>query len=255
MIFIMSPSKTFHENIKSQEFNIDNILFPDKTKNLVKIIKEYSAEELAEIMKISKELSEINYNRYKELRHEGQGYRAIDYFYGEAFKELDAKSLKKESIDFAQRHMAILCGLYGIIRPLDIIMPYRLDVTCKLNINNSSLYSFWSESVTNHIMGKIGSTPGEKVLVNLSSSEYSNMLNLKTVREKYKIVNIIFKEETENGYKIIGTYAKKARGKLARHILDNKIDNVLEIKSFNSYGYLFTPELSNEDTIVFTRKR
>lgn len=255
MITIMSPTKTFREIEESKTFQIESLMFGGETRELIEKLNQYTKEELGMLMKMSDSLAEINSKRNKYFHEEVYGaYPAILYYYGEAFKELDATTLPEESIAFAEQHLKILSGLYGILTPLNIIKEYRLEMATKLETDTAKdLYTYWRQKVTEHLMEQLSQTTGDPILLNVASDEYAKVIDWKKINEQYKSITIVFKEQKGDTYKVIGTYAKKARGKFIRHILEQKIDTLEDIKSFDQEGYLFNPDLSNQSTITFTR--
>lgn len=255
MLIIMSPTKTFREIEEGKTFISSKLSFKEEIEELVTLLQGYTIEGLGKLMKTSDSISEVNYKRYQYFNEEVfKAYPAILYFYGEAFKSLEANTLSEAHLEFAEKHLRILSGLYGSLAPLDVIKEYRLEMGSKiLNSRGKDLYSYWKEKLTKHIMKELEVTTGDKVLLNVASEEYSKVLNLKEVEEVYSVINIIFKEKREEGYKVVGTYAKKARGKLIRYVLENEINQVERIKEFNIDGYVFNEELSDEKNIVFSR--
>lgn len=254
MITIMSPTKTFNDNTCPLKFNMDAMTFKDEIKELIAILKQYDVSEIMDIMKVSKELGEATYRKYDIFEKDLNGYKAIYYFYGEAFKGLDALTLDEKDIEFGNEHLLILSGLYGVLKPLDVMKPYRLEMGTKLKAaNEKDLYSYWRKRLTSYMLKSLEDTSGEKVLINLASDEYSKALDLKHINENYNVITIGFKENRDGKYKIIGTYAKKARGIMTRYILKNKINNVEEIKGFDEEGYKFSEEQSDDRNLIFIR--
>lgn len=251
----MSPTKTFRNEYKYRELKGSELIFSEESSELINMLKRYSEEELSKLMKMSLELSKLNYNRINEF-HSGKlkEQYAIDFFYGEAFKGLDSEKLSDNDVMYAQETLRILSGLYGSIRPLDIIKEYRLEMGTKFkNENYKDLYSFWKEKLTANIMECIEKSSGEKILINLASDEYSKALDLKKINLEYGIVDVIFKENKDGEFKVVGTYTKKARGLMVRYIIQNRIETVEKIKEFNEEGYKLNKEISNEKELVFTR--
>ena len=254
MIIIMSPTKTFKDNLSARQFNIESMIFPKEIKELVTILKSYDIPEIMDIMKVSKALGEATYEKYESFERDTRGWEAIYYFYGEAFKGLDAATLNKDDLAFCNDKLLILSGLYGILKPLDIMKPYRLEMGTKLdNPFGRDLYGYWKKRLTDYVKESLEKTSGEKVLVNLASDEYSKSLDLNHINGLYKVVTIGFKENKDGKYKTIGTYAKKARGIMVRYILKNRIDSVDGIKGFNEEGYRFSEEQSDNENLIFIR--
>ncbi|MGL6174382.1 MAG: YaaA family protein [Cellulosilyticaceae bacterium] len=255
MLTIMSPTKTFREIEENKPFKIDKLVFNKEVRILIDELKKYNEEELAKLMKMSETLAEINCKRNKYFDEEIYGaYPAIYYYYGEAFKELEAETLDEESIYFAQDHLRILSGLYGIVSPLDIIKAYRLEMATKLKTSDTKdLYTYWKDKLTDYLIYEISQTTGEPILINLASDEYAKAIDWKKLNQQFRSVTVVFKEKKGDTYKVVGTYAKKARGKFMRYMLENQINTLEEIKQFNQDGYQFNPDLSSLQTITFTR--
>lgn len=254
MITIMSPTKTFNDNTCPLKFNMESMTFKDEINELIHILKQFDISEIMDIMKVSKELGEATYKKYDMFEKDPNGYEAIYYFYGEAFKGLDALTLDKKDIAFGEEHLFILSGLYGVLKPLDIMKPYRLEMGTKLKtVHEKDLYGYWRKRITSYMMKSLEETSGEKALINLASDEYGKALDLKYINENYKVITIGFKENRDGKYKTVGTYAKKARGIMTRYILKNKIDTVEEIKNFNEEGYKFSEDQSDDRNLIFIR--
>lgn len=255
MITIMSPTKTFREVEEGVTFDFNHLTFSSETKVLVELLRKYTAEELETFMKVSKSIGEVNYKRYKYFNEDiFKAYPAILYFYGEAFKGLEATKLSKGSLEFAKENLRILSGLYGVLTPLDVIKGYRLEMGSKLpNTKGKDLYSYWKDKLTQYMVNALEATSGDKILLNVASDEYSKAIDLKKLNEKFKVITVVFKEQRNDQYKVIGTYAKKARGKLVKYILEHRVDTLGDVKKFDEEGYVFNPDLSNEENIVFTR--
>ena len=255
MITIISPAKTFREDFIDLKIDNSELIFHKKTKEIIEILKNYTIDELATLMNMSLNLAKTNYYRYEKFYDENvKEMYGILAFNGELYKGLGADNLKGEDIDFSQDNLRILSGLYGIIRPLDKIKEYRLEMGTKLKNNLAdNLYGYWRESLTEYIIDDIGKSSGDKILINLASSEYSKALNLKEINSKFKVINIDFKENKNGKLKSISMYSKKARGKMTRYIIQNKIDKLNEIKKFNEDEYVLNIDLSNDENLIFTR--
>lgn len=221
-------------------------LFPSQTKALVEVLKDYSSEDLQKLMKLSENLSVLNVERYA-------GWGGVDpcpailSFFGDVYKGLKAQDFTEKDLVFAQDHVAIFSGLYGVIRPLDGIAPYRLEMGTKLeNPAGKDLYAFWSEAVTNYL-----NQLDTDVLINLASNEYSSVIDRKKLEKT--MVDIVFKEQKGDTYKIIAIYAKKARGMFARYVVKNRCKNIDQLKRFIGGGYRYEASLSNPEQMVFVR--
>ena len=255
MLMILSPAKTF-KNIDSEPLNLsDDLRFAAKTKVLIEQLQAYSVTELAHIMKMSEALGEVNAQRFIEFYDKKQqGMYAIHAFEGEAYKGLDSLTLDSEALEFSKQSFRILSGLYGVLRPFDVMNPYRLEMGLSWSgEHGKDLYQYWKDDLTAYFLTELGQTTGDQVLLNLASKEYSKALNFKQIEKSYPVITVEFKEKKGDAYKVVGMYAKRARGQMARYILMNQIHEVEKIKAFNVGGYTFNLELSTEKTWIFTR--
>ena len=256
MITIISPTTTmnFDKNIKINKFS--DPLFSQEVDYLMNILKALSLNEISELMNLSNELSTLNFDRYLKFKNKNNPTcQSILAFDGEVFSCMDASKFSDIEFEFANEHLRILSGLYGILRPLDMIEPYRLEMKSKLsNKYGKDLYKFWKNKITNYIMSELDNQQNP-TLINLASSEYLKCIDLKLIREKYNFVDIAFKEynPTKETYVVKGLYAKKARGYMVSYIIKNKIDNIDSLKEFNLEGYSFNSELSTDEVFIFTR--
>ncbi|WP_432666326.1 YaaA family protein [Wukongibacter baidiensis] len=237
MKIIIAPSKT-QDFTHITSHNLSEPIFKDKADNLVKEIKKLTKEEMAKKFKVKGKLLEQTYESYHNYEQAEAGAAILSYI-GEVFKQLDIDCYTKEDFVFLQQHLFILSALYGALRPSDRIKPYRLDM--KINIlNDESLYSYWQDDVTRIF-------EGEELIVNLASNEFSKIV-------KKPMTTIVFKEKSSDGkYKTIGTYAKKARGRMLDYIIKNRVEDIPSLKEFNVDGYVLNEGLSKKDTLVFTR--
>jgi cytoplasmic iron level regulating protein YaaA (DUF328/UPF0246 family) len=165
---------------------------------------------------------------------------------------LDASSLQQDDLEFAQKHLRILSGLYGLLRPLDLMQAYRLEMGTKLeNPRGKSLYEYWGSSITDELNSSFGAASNSHILVNLASNEYFSSIKKKVLNAT--IITPHFKDEKNGKYKIISFYAKKARGLMARYIIENRVSEVSELKRFNSAGYIFDEQESSATDLIFKR--
>lgn len=257
MLIIISPAKTFDfskENIAG--FN-NEIKFKEETKELIDILRCYSKDELASLMKMSEKLAEENFERYQKFyTDEIKSKEAILAFDGAVFKGINVSEFNRDNLMFINNNLRILSGLYGVIKPLDKIKEYRLEMSTKLeNPSGKTLYKYWGNKLTNCILEEIKNSSGESILINLASNEYSKALNLKEINKEYKVLNIEFKELRENEYKVVGTYAKRARGLMVNFIVKNEIKSIDEIRFFEEEGYKLNEILSSENELIFTRDK
>lgn len=254
MITIISPAKTlnFEKHIKTSLYS--EPLFMEEVVELIGELKKYSPPELAKLMKISDKLSVLNVDRYIKWEQEHNlknSRQSVLTFSGNVYRGLRADEFNDGQLKFCQKHLRILSGLYGTLRPLDLIQPYRLEMGIKLkNPKGKDLYEYWRDKLTSYFNEEL-SFHDNPILINLASKEYSSVLDINNF--KGKIIDIVFKEYKNGTYKIISTNAKKARGLMTRYIIENKIDSLELLKEFNEDGYNYREELSTESLILFTR--
>ena len=237
-----SSEKTFLENSTS--------VFSEKSKIIMNELSSYSALQLSKLMKISSNLGILNKERNDNWKFpfpKNESKQALLSFKGEVYQNMKIDTFNKSDSEFANNRLRILSGLYGILKPSDLILPYRLEMGTKLKIgDNSNLYDFWRESVTGHLLNEIKE---DKFLVNLASDEYFKVINKKQI--PIPIVTPIFKDMKNGKSKVISFYAKRARGEMCNYIIKNKISSIDEIKRFDNLNYIFTEE--NNGNLVFTR--
>jgi cytoplasmic iron level regulating protein YaaA (DUF328/UPF0246 family) len=254
MIVILSPAKTLNFKTDSPIQKYSKPLFIKQAEKLVDVLKNYSPSNLMELMGISNGLAELNYLRFQRWEPEHRtdnSKQAIFAFNGEVYNGLQANTLDTEQLLFAQKHIRLLSGLYGVLCPLDLIQPYRLEMGTHLSFSNyKNLYQFWNGTINNFLNNEID-THKSKTIINLASYEYAKSVRLKAINGK--VVTPVFKEYKRNQYQVITVYAKKARGLMTRFIIENKIESPANIKHFDIEGYAFTESLSNESEWVFTR--
>ena len=255
MLIIIASAKTMKFHRKNILEKSTNCLFQNEVTELVNTLKSYSEEEIGQLMKISGKLAKENYLRYQNFfSDKTESKEAILAFSGDVYRGIDVDSFNEEDLIFAEDNLRILSGLYGVIRPFDMIKEYRLEMATKLkNSDYGNLYNFWNKKITDRIIKDIESSDGDKVLINLASKEYSDAIDLKQVNSNYRVIDIEFKERKDDVYRVIATYSKKARGIMTRYIIKNKIKTVKEIKIFNLDGYRYNDDLSSENKWVFTR--
>lgn len=248
MLITLSPAKSLDFETNYPSLHKTTPIFYTQTKNLVADLQKLGAEEIAEIMSISKKLAELNFERYQNFFN-AQTRQALLAFDGDVYEGIDKANLTLDDLNFAQNVIIILSGLYGILRPLDAISPHRLEMGTdfkKINFLAKNLYQFWGDKITLEI-NKYDS----KYLINLASNEYFKSINRNLCNKK--IIDIIFKEKIANDFKIIGIHAKRARGLMANFIIKNKITNPEDLKNFNGEKYKFCASLSTSNQLIFTR--
>ena len=253
MKIIISPAKSldFDSELNSQNVSVPKFL--EKTLAINSILKQKSPSDLMKLQSISEKLSDLNWKRNLEFsrNHNDDNSRpAIFAFNGDVYEGLDVKTLDFKKIDFLQNNLRIISGLYGVLKPLDLIQPYRLEMGTKISINGSSnLYEYWSNDITKFLSDELLSS---EFLLNLASNEYFSAIDKSKINSE--IISPIFKDFKNGKLKIISFYAKKARGMMVRYVADNAIDSYDNLLSFNYGGYVFN---ENETTVrnqpVFTR--
>jgi cytoplasmic iron level regulating protein YaaA (DUF328/UPF0246 family) len=253
MVTLISPSKTLNfDDNNSCNLNTDCRLI-NHTSELHKILVNFSINDLKDLMNVSDKIAELNYNRFKrweEPSKSDSSKQAIYAFKGDVYSGLDAESILENKFDFLQENLRIISGFYGLLRPFDKILPYRLEMGTKLsNSRGNNLYEFWGDNITNLLNNDIEDE--NSYVVNLASNEYFK--SIKKNKLKNEIITPIFKEFKNGTYKTIAIYAKKARGLMSRFIIDNKIQKPENLKAFNLERYSFDDNLSDDYNYIFTR--
>ncbi len=254
MIILLSPSKTLDfESAGTTTIN-SQPLFPREAAELVRYLKKLSVSQLEDVMKISTKLAWLNQKRFALWKPEfttDNSSQAIFSFKGEVYHGLDVQSLQIGKVENSQQHLRILSGLYGVLRPLDLIHPYRLEMGTSFRFGKyGNLYHFWRQKITRQI-GTDLKESGSNLLINLASQEYFSAIDSKKL--KAKIITPQFLESKNGTLKMITVYAKKARGMMARYILDYQINCEEDLRGFDSEGYYFNSNLSKPGLPIFTR--
>lgn len=254
MLILLSPAKTLNFEIEPQTTNFSEPLFPKQAAELVEILKKYPPPRLQKLMSINPNLADLNAQRYMEWHlpfTPENAKQALLVFKGEVYNGLKADTLNPDDVDYAQNHLLILSGLYGALRPLDLMQPYRLEMGTKLkNKKGKDLYAFWGDKIT-ELVNKQMKDNGQKYLINLASDEYFSVLNKGKLNAE--IITPQFKDYSNGSYKFLTVYGKKARGMMARFIIKNRIENVEHLKLFDEEGYFFNEKLPKDNTWLFTR--
>ena len=252
MKIIISPAKSLDFETKAPTSLHTQPRFLEQSEKLNKKLKTLSKKNIAELMKISDALSALNYDRnqtWKTPFSPNNAKQAIYSFTGEVFRGIDAQSLSEEKIPLLQDRLRILSGLYGILKPLDLIQPYRLEMGTKLSVQKTTnLYKFWDDQIAKSLNEEL--EEGE-LLVNLASTEYFKVIPKKIL--KVPMITPVFKDFKNGEYKTILTFAKKARGLMVRYIIDHNIKTIEGLKNFNVERYRFSEEMSSENELLFTR--
>ncbi|MBW6536557.1 MAG: peroxide stress protein YaaA [Mariniphaga sp.] len=254
MLIVISPAKSLDFKTKSttQEYTIPEFL--NDSEKLVSKLQKMSAKKLSDLMNISADLGNLNYERYQTWQlpfTPENAKQAVLAFNGDVYTGLDAPTLSEEKLKLAQQKLRILSGLYGVLKPLDLMQPYRLEMGTKFGVGRAKdLYTFWGNKITKKIQEAIEES-GSKILVNLASNEYYKSIDAKKLDAE--VVTPAFKDMKNGEYKMISFFAKKARGLMTRFILENDIDNTDDLQAFDAEGYVFNPRLSKPGAPVFTR--
>ena len=255
MIALIAPAKRldYDSDLSVEDFSIAEHL--KESKKLIKELQKKSPEELSSLMGLSENLSVLNFERNMNWqvpkKPSDEVRQAIFAFKGDVYVGLDSETLSKSDIKYAQKNLAILSGLYGLLKPLDLMYPYRLEMGTKMkNENGKNLYEFWGNKITTSI-NALAKENNSKGIINLASVEY--FTSVKTENLDLPVYSPVFKDFKNGKYKIISFFAKKARGSMARFVIQNKIKNPADLNKFNLDGYKYSAKDSSEYSPVFLR--
>ena len=254
MLALISPAKTldYESSLPTDQHTQARLL--EHSQELIEVASKLSATEISILMSVSEKIANLNVGRFRDWQPEfdlSNARQAIFAFKGDVYTGLDAYNLKDHDISYAQEHLRMLSGLYGLLRPLDLMMPYRLEMGTKLaNSRGHNLYEFWGHTITELINYDLAAANSE-LLVNIASDEYYK--SVKENKIQAEIIKPVFLDQKNGKYKVISFYAKKARGLMARFIIENQIDRVEDLKGFNTEGYYFDAESSLKGELVFKR--
>jgi len=251
----LSPAKSLDYDSLSESVPHTLPQFVSQSAELIKVLKHKTPTQISELMDLSDNLAALNVARYEAWRPKftaKNSKQAVLAFNGDVYDGLEAKSLKPKDLEWAQDHVCILSGLYGILRPLDWMQPYRLEMgTALTNLRGKNLYQFWGASIAQHLNAKLvkDKTP---VVVNLASQEYFKAVDQKVL--KARVIECVFEEYKAGKYKVISFFAKRARGLLARYAIQKHIQNPEKLKDFNLEGYAYEDSESDANRWVFRRR-
>lgn len=254
MLMLISPAKSldFETPAKTKTSTTPDLL--EHSQQLIDELRALSPADVSELMSISDKLGLLNYERFLNWHtpfDSDNAKQAVLAFTGDVYTGMDANSFDSQDFTFAQQHLRILSGLYGLLRPLDLIQPYRLEMGTKFeNPRGKNLYAFWGDHITDAVNAQLKKT-NSKVLVNLASNEYFKSIKPKALNAD--IITPVFKDWKGDKYKIISFYAKKARGLMSAYIIKNRLVDVADLKAFDSQGYVYNQALSTAREWVFTR--
>lgn len=254
MKILLSPAKSLDYQRKIETPATSTAPFLKETEKLANKLKKMSSKKIGDLMHLSTALADLNYERYQAWKSptslSENALPAVTVFTGEVYKGLDVSSFSSKDFEKAQKELRILSGLYGILRPLDLMYPYRLEMGTKWEITpkTKNLYAFWGKKLAEYLNNEMAK---DEVIINLASNEYFKAIDKKTI--KSRIITPVFKELKGDQYKVVMMYAKHARGAMARDLIQNDYKTVEDLKGYNIDGYSFNESLSNEHEWVFVR--
>ena len=255
MIVVISPAKTLDFEEKNSNLPMSEPRFLEKSQEIIDEIKNYDSYSLEKLMKISTKLATLNRDRYEVWTPSlDTAKQCILAFKGDVYRGLDVGSLTDSELFYANEHLRILSGLYGVLRPFDGINEYRLEMGTKLKVNNlKDLYEFWDRTLEESLIEEL-KNHNNKTIINLASNEYFKAVEGLMKSDKVNVITPIFKELRGDEYKIISFNAKKARGIMTRYIIQNEIEDIEDIKKLDVDGYLYNEEMSTDKELVFIRE-
>ena len=257
MLFVLSPAKSLDYDSPAAAAAHSTPLFPDDSAELIALLKTQSPQQIAALMGISDKLALLNVERYAAWSKKANldnARQAVLAFDGDVYDGLSARTLSSQQLDWAQQHLCILSGLYGVLRPLDLLQPYRLEMGIKLaNARDRDLYQFWGSKIAQYLNTRLQEQGGEPVLVNLASQEYFKSIDRQAL--KARVVECVFEDYKNGQYKIITFFAKRARGLMMRYAIEHQVHSVEGLTGFDSAGYAWAPDASGPDRLVFQRRQ
>ena len=258
MLFLISPAKSLdYESPIPADLPHTLPVFKKQPLELIEVLREKSPQQISELMSISDKLAVLNVGRYEAFSPKftaKNSRQAVLAFNGDVYEGLNAASLKPKELDWAQDHVVILSGLYGALRPLDLLQPYRLEMGTRLqNAQGSNLYQFWGSQIADYLNKRSSEQPeAERIVVNLASQEYFKAVDLKTL--KAPVVECVFEDFKGGKYKIISFHAKRARGLMVRWAVQHKARKVADLRKFDLEGYALAESASTPQRLVFRRR-
>lgn len=255
MLMLLSPAKSLDFETPPVTDRHTLPQFVSDSTELIEVLKPLTPAQIATLMDLSDALSQLNVARYAAWSPKFTGRnskQAVLAFNGDVYEGLNANTLSPEQLDWAQSHLAILSGLYGILRPLDWMQPYRLEMGTRLaNPRGKDLYAWWGDTLAEHL-NRVLAKQGDDLIINLASQEYFKALKRKAL--KARVVDCVFEDHKAGVYKVISFHAKRARGLMARHLIVNQITTVDGVRSFDAEGYGYVADASGPDRLVFRRR-
>jgi cytoplasmic iron level regulating protein YaaA (DUF328/UPF0246 family) len=256
MLTVISPAKTLDFDTPTVTDAYTQPAHLTQSRKLVRRMRQLSGQELSELMSVSGNIADLNQQRFKKWKtpfRPENARQAIFAFKGDVYIGLDAYSMTAQNVNFAQDHLRILSGLYGVLRPLDLMQPYRLEMGTRIDTEaGKNLYQFWDGRITKTLNQELRQSDSN-TLINLASNEYFKAIKAKLL--KAEVITPVFKDYHRGSYQVIGFFAKKARGLMARYLIDNEIDSPAELMNFGAEGYAYNAAMSNTHEWVFTRRQ
>ena len=254
MLFVLSPAKKLDYDSALPTQVHTQPLFVKEAAQLIKVLKTQSTAEVAALMDLSDALAQLNVDRYatwKTTFTQKNARQAVLAFNCDVYEGMNAATLKEKDLQWAQDHVAILSGLYGVLRPLDLMQPYRLEMGTKLkNPGGATLYAFWQKTIAPYLNERLAKEKNP-IVVNLASEEYFKAVDLKALNAR--IVQCVFQDGKNDVYKVVSFHAKRARGLMARYAIEKRVTKPDDLTKFNSEGYAYVASLSTDDKLVFRR--
>ena len=254
MLLVISPAKTLDYDTPPATARFTQPQFLDHAQELIGQLRQMSPQQIGELMHLSDKLAALNVARYGSWQPDftpANAKQALLAFKGDVYTGLAAEDFSEEDFDFAQAHLRMLSGLYGVLRPLDLMQPYRLEMGTKLaNARGANLYEFWGERISGWLNEALAAQ-GDDILLNLASNEYFGAVKRKALNAR--IIDTEFKDLKNGQYKIISFYAKRARGLMVRYVIKERIRDPEQLKAFDYQGYRYSAEQSKPDSLVFLR--
>jgi cytoplasmic iron level regulating protein YaaA (DUF328/UPF0246 family) len=255
MLFLLSPAKSLDYDTPAEGVPHTLPQFVSQSAELIEVLKHKTPAEISQLMDLSDNLAALNVARYEAWRpkfSQKNSKQAVLAFNGDVYEGLDAKSLKLKDLEWAQEHVCILSGLYGVLRPLDWMQPYRLEMgTALANPRGQNLYHFWGDGIAQHLNKQLA-THKTPVVINLASQEYFKAVDRKVLNAR--VIDCVFEDYKGGKYKVISFFAKRARGLLARYAIEKKIQNPEKLKDFKVEGYAYLASESDDNRLVFRRR-
>lgn len=254
MLILISPAKTLDYQSPLATTRYTQPMLLEHSQQLIGVARKLSAPQIKALMGISDKLADLNATRFHDWHPDftpENARQAILAFKGDVYTGLQAETFSEADFDFAQKHLRMLSGLYGVLRPLDLMQPYRLEMGIRLeNPRGKDLYQFWGEEIT-HTLNAALHEQGDDIVVNLASDEYFRSVKPKAL--KGTIIKPVFLDEKNGKFKVISFYTKKARGLMSRYIIENRLSKPEQLTGFDSEGYFFDEESSSAEELVFKR--